>query len=83
MLVPIRCFTCGLSLGDLAPIYTFIRQKRMVALYGHPDATTAPTQAAVDPNQTKNIMGDVLEAFGVTKCCRTHLVTAMIFTEYY
>jgi len=83
MLAPIVCFTCGLSVGDLAPIYHFIRQKRMAARYGQPGAATAPTQAAVDPTLLENIMGDVLDALRLTKCCRTRLVTATIFSEHY
>lgn len=83
MLVPVVCFTCGTSLGDLAPIYHHIRRKRMAARYGSAGATVAPTQAAVDPSLQENIMKDVLEALRVTKCCRTRLVTAMIFSEHY
>lgn len=82
MLTPITCFTCGLPLGDIAPVYTYIRQKRMAERYGKP-GSSAPTQMAIDPSLTENIMGDVLDALKVTKCCRTHLVTAMIFSEHY
>jgi DNA-directed RNA polymerase subunit N (RpoN/RPB10) len=83
MLVPIVCFTCGCSLGDIAPIYHAVRRKRMAARFGTVGAPTAPTQAAVDPTLTENIMGDVLDALRVTKCCRTRLVTAMVFSEHY
>ena len=83
MLVPIVCFTCGCSLGDIAPIYHAVRRKRMAARFGQPGGPTAPTQAAVDPTLTENIMADVLDALRVTKCCRTRLVTAMIFSEHY
>ena len=31
MLTPVRCFTCGGSIGDLAPIFRFIRQRRTTA----------------------------------------------------
>jgi DNA-directed RNA polymerase subunit N (RpoN/RPB10) len=85
MLVPIVCFTCGVSLGDLAPIYNHIRRKRMIQRYGDPNngPRTAPTQAAVDPSLQENLMGDVLDALRIQKCCRTHMVTAMLFTEHY
>lgn len=83
MLVPIACFSCGLSLGDIAPIYHYIRRRRMAARYGEPGSEVAPTQAGIDPSVTENIMGDVLDALGVTKCCRTHLVTAVIFSDHY
>lgn len=83
MLTPIVCFTCGMSIGDKAPIYHYIRRKRMAERYGHPGAATAPTQAAVDPSLTENVMEDILDALQVTKCCRPRLVTAMIFSEHY
>lgn len=86
MLTPIVCFTCGCSLGDIAPIYNIIRIKRMTKHYGKSDfrdETTAPSQVAMDPDLTENIMGDVLDALKVTKCCRTRLITAMILSEHY
>lgn len=83
MLTPVVCFTCGLPLGDIAPVYHHIRRKRMAARYGAPGAPVAPTQAAVDPSLSENTMGDVLEALRVEGCCRTRLVTAMIFSEHY
>ena len=83
MLVPIVCFTCGDSLGDIAPIYSAVRKARMAEKYGRPGGPTAPTQAAVDPTLTENMMKDVLDALRVTKCCRTRLVTAMILSEHY
>jgi len=82
MLTPMVCFTCGFSLGDIAPVYHFIRQNRM-ATHLHGKNASAPTRVAVDPSLTKNIMGDVLDALGVEDCCRTRLVTAMIFSDHY
>ena len=55
----------------------------MAARYGEPGGATAPTQVAVDSSLTENIMGDVLDALRVTKCCRMRLVSAMIFSEHY
>lgn len=82
MLAPIVCFTCGCSLGDIAPIYNAVRRKRMAARFGTPGGATMPTRAAVDQTLTENIMGDVLDALRVTKCCRTHLVTTMIYSDH-
>lgn len=81
MLTPIRCQTCGLSLGDIAPIYQWIRRKRVRAYYA--EKGIAPTRTAIDRTLTENIMGDVLDALQVGGCCRTHLVTAMLFTDHY
>jgi DNA-directed RNA polymerase subunit N (RpoN/RPB10) len=83
MLTPIVCFTCGLPLGDVAPVYHSIRRKRMMEKYGKEDSTTAPTFASIETKEQKNMMKDVLDALGVDKCCRTHLVTAQLFTEQY
>ena len=83
MLTPIVCFSCGCSLGDIAPIYHIVRQMRMGPRFAKAPASTTPAQAGVDPTLTENIMGDVLDALRVTKCCRTRLVTAMIFSEHY
>lgn len=81
MLTPVVCFTCGCSLGDIAPLYHAVRRARMAARYG--PGATSPAQAATDPTLTENVMGDVLEALRVSKCCRTRLVTAMIFSDHY
>lgn len=83
MLVPIVCFTCGLSLGDLAPIYRLARAKRMEARYGTDESRVAPAQAALDPTQEDNMMVDVLDALRLTKCCRTRMTSAMDFRDYY
>ena len=83
MLTPILCFTCGMPLGDVAPVYHHIRAKRMVAKYGSVGTRVAPTQAAVDPTQVENLMSDILDALKVSKCCRVRLITAMLFCEYY
>jgi DNA-directed RNA polymerase subunit N (RpoN/RPB10) len=83
MLVPIVCLTCGLSLGDVAFVYNYIRRKRMLARYGAAGGPVAPPHAATDPTLQESVMSDVLEALGVTKCCRTRLVTAMRFEDHY
>lgn len=83
MLTPVRCFTCGSSLGDLAPIYHLIRARRMAERYGAPGKGVAPTRAASDPTLTGNLMGDVLDALHVEGCCRTRLVTATLLAEVY
>ncbi|GFR88963.1 hypothetical protein ElyMa_002531400 [Elysia marginata] len=83
MLPPIVCFTCGLSISDIAPLYHAVRRKRMAARFAKVGAPTVPTQAAVDSTLTENIMKDVLDALRVTNCCRTRLVSAMTYSEHY
>jgi DNA-directed RNA polymerase subunit N (RpoN/RPB10) len=88
MLPPIVCQTCGRSLGDLAPIYRLILEKRMGARYGGASAEgesppPAPPLVSLDLEQTSNLMGDILEALRLTDCCRTHLVAAQDWRVYY
>ena len=120
MLVPIVCFTCGLPLGDVAPIYRIIRTKRMIKRFGQQkpqkqkhkqqkqpkqkqpkqkqpkqkqsdqqllkkqlNSRVNPALVPIDPSQDENMMGDVLDALRITKCCRTHMITAVDFREYY
>lgn len=84
MLVPPVCFTCGVSLGDLAPIYRLVLEKRMRSRYGDDaEESVAPTMIAQDPSRRENLMADVLDALRLQQCCRTHMVTAMDFRKYY
>ena len=46
-------------------------------------AAPGPIHAAVDSTLSTNGMSDVLDALRVSLCCRTRLVTAMIFSEHY
>ena len=85
MLVWIVCPTCRMSLGDLAPIYRLIRQKRMLKRYGGEkgSAPVAPAVASQDATHRDNTMQDVLDALGIHDCCRMRLVTPMDFRTYY
>ncbi len=86
MLPPVVCFTCGLPLGDLAPIYRLILEKRMGARYGDSGGDApgvAPPMAPLDPDQTENLMADVLTALRLKQCCRTRMVCAVDFRRYY
>jgi len=81
MLVPIRCFTCGYPIGDIAEIFRHIRIERVRA---HIQATSeTPMQAIID-NYSEINMRDVTDSLGiVASCCRTHLITAQDFRDYY
>lgn len=88
MLTPIVCPTCGLSLV-VAPIYHEIRKKRLQKMYESGEIKTLPSHATIDPNFTTGegssnaFMSDILDALKVYKCCRTHLVTSLNFSDYY
>ncbi len=88
MLVPVVCWTCGKSLGDIAPIYNICRRNRMLARYGaealaDPPRILPSMALTLDVEQQKNMLEDVLDALKVHGCCRTHLVTAMDFRTFY
>lgn len=56
----------------------------MAAIYNDTSSEVTLSGATVHAFlNINNIMKDVLEALNVTNCCRTHLVTAMIFNEHY
>lgn len=81
MLVPIRCITCGLPIGDVAVIFRRIRFRR--AKEELKDRGVIPTQAAIDAALQIN-MEDVLDALGITNDhCRRTLTSAMCFQDYY
>jgi DNA-directed RNA polymerase subunit N (RpoN/RPB10) len=81
MLVPIVCFTCGLPLGDVEDLFLTLRAEKVrkeLEARG-----TVATQAAFDAGLQVEC-ADILDELGIVyDCCRTHLVTAMIFTDYY
>lgn len=81
MLIPVRCFTCGLSLGHLAPVYEYIRTKRMAKKYGSSSQSTP--LPSYSTSTAKGEMTDVLDSFKLKDCCRTRLSMAMIFYEHY
>ena len=81
MLTPIVCMDCGTSLGDKAPLYHIIRRKRMAARLGAEGAAN-PANAAIAA-EVQNTMGDVLDALRIDKCCRTTMMTTVLFYEHY
>lgn len=80
MLVPVRCFTCGAPLGDLAPVYEYVSAQRMAKKYGSPDSEKMPISSNSDVGGG---ISDVLDSLKLSKCCRTHTVTAMKFCDLY
>ena len=81
MLVPILCLTCGCPIGDKEDLFRHMRAERVRAAL-KARGTTA-TQAAIDPDLQIDC-SDILELLGVAHdCCRAHLVSAMVFSDYY
>ncbi|HVE13098.1 MAG TPA: hypothetical protein VNI01_06870 [Elusimicrobiota bacterium] len=83
MLTPVTGFTCGLSVGDLAPLYRHLRALmvgRALEARG-----TLVEFAPVDPGLQLD-SGAICEALGVgpdRDCCRKTLSTAMVFSDVY
>lgn len=81
MLIPVRCFTCGGAIGDVAPLYRAIRAA--VARARLEARGTRPSAAEVDA-QLEIPMEDALDALGVIAgCCRQAITTAMDIRDYY
>ncbi len=81
MLIPVRCFTCGGAIGDIAPLYRTLRAERAGARLEA--RGTRPAAAEVDA-QLEIPMDDVLDALGVvTGCCREAVATSMDIRDYY
>ncbi len=81
MLVPILCFTCGLPIGDRADLFCAMRAKRVRETL-KTRGTVAP-QAEIDVGLQLDC-SDILDSLGIMNdCCRAHIVSAMIFSDFY
>jgi DNA-directed RNA polymerase subunit N (RpoN/RPB10) len=81
MLIPILCFTCGVSLGDKDDLFREMRAERTREVLRA--RGTSPSQVAVDADLQLDC-SDILTALDVRHdCCRAHLVAAMNFSDYY
>lgn len=81
MLVPILCFTCGCAIGDKADLFRHMRAKRVREILK--SRGTTATQAAADAGLQIDCE-DILDLLEIRNdCCRGHLVSAMVFADYY
>lgn len=81
MLTPIRCITCGSSIGDIAPFFQILKSRKIEAALTERD--TNPNMAIVDAGLQVECK-DILESLGVKyDCCRMHLISTMQFNDYY
>jgi DNA-directed RNA polymerase subunit N (RpoN/RPB10) len=81
MLVPILCLTCGCPIGDKEDIFRHLRAERVRSILK--ERGTTATQAAVDGGLQIDCE-DILDLLGIVHdCCRGHLVSAMVFSDYY
>jgi DNA-directed RNA polymerase subunit N (RpoN/RPB10) len=72
MIIPIKCFTCGMVLADKYRFYTEEVRKRKLAKSMDVDKVLYLTKEFHD----KTPEGEVLDELNMTKmCCRRHFLT--------
>lgn len=80
MWVPNLC-TCGFPIGDVA--FAFLARRAKMLERELKERKVTPAQAQVDPD-IKIEMKSVFEQLGIHfDCCRTTLLTTMIFSDHY
>ena len=81
MLVPILCFTCGCPIGDKEDLFRHLRAEKVREILK--DRKTVATQAMIDAGLQIDC-SDILDRLGIVyDCCRAHLISAMIYSDYY
>jgi len=72
MIIPIKCFTCGMVIADKYRYYTEEVRKRKLAKGLEVDKVIYLTKEYAD----KTPEGEVLDELGLKKmCCRRHILT--------
>ena len=72
MIIPVKCFTCGMLLGDKYRFYLMEVQKRKKEKNIDPNDVLYLTEKNMD----KTVEGDVMDDLGLNKvCCRRHMLT--------
>ena len=72
MIIPIKCFTCGMVLADKYRYYvTEVRRKKLTQ-----SIDVDKVMYLTKDFHKKTIEGDVMDDLGLTKmCCRRHILT--------
>jgi len=79
MLTPVVCFNCGLAVGDKEDLFREMRSERVEKVLR--ERGTDPSQAPADAGLQIDC-GDILDDLNVhMSCCRTRLISALIFTD--
>ena len=73
MLIPIRCFTCGSSIGDKwTPFVQSVMEKKNKSKENvHSNLDIEYIELTDDGSVKKSIEGEVLDDFNIHKYCRT------------
>ena len=73
MIIPVKCFTCGMVLADKYRYYQFEVQKRKKEKNIDPNEIIYLTENYMDK---KTVEAEVMDDLGLTKmCCRRHILT--------
>ena len=77
MIIPIKCFTCGMVIAD--KYRTYVRKVAYEKSKQHPNVDTTQTsrmQYLTKENVEKSVEGQVLDELLITRmCCRRHFLT--------
>lgn len=69
MIIPIRCFTCGRVMADIADYYEIEKEKQK-------NSTDTKEVDKIYKNFEKIHTGEILNSLGLTRyCCRRNLIT--------
>ena len=83
MFTTIACTSCGLPLGDRAPIYIKIAHDRMLKMFEGREYEITPNALMADSRDVGNMMKDIADGLQIDLCCLMHQITAVQFFEHY
>lgn len=77
MIIPIRCFTCGMVIADKYRYYLEqVRQKKLTAKLGNDSMDVDKVLYLTKEFKEKTAEGEVLDELNMKKmCCRRHFLT--------
>lgn len=76
MIIPIKCFTCGMVLADKYRYYVTQVRLKKCQIEGSCRKVDRVTYLTPENRATKTPEGEVLDDLGLFKmCCRRHLLT--------
>uniref|UniRef100_A0A6C0LL00 DNA-directed RNA polymerase subunit N n=1 Tax=viral metagenome TaxID=1070528 RepID=A0A6C0LL00_9ZZZZ len=77
MIIPVKCFTCGMVIGDKYRYYCQqVRQRKLSKFTNMEDADLNKVLYLTKEIQEKTPEGEVLDELFINKmCCRRHFLT--------
>lgn len=73
MLVPILCFTCGCPLADKEDLFNYLKTQKM----NNQNTENSKNITSID-------CMDIFDKLDIPNdCCRMHMISNMLFTDYY